>query len=93
MEASRYPEDVTTEDEKAYIDQYFEWEGIRLDPKAMQRNPGLRTVSKLMGNLFWGKMAQNSKRAQLMYVSDPAEYMRMMSDTSIEITDILYVSD
>jgi len=57
-EASEYPEDVGTEDEKnAYIDQYVKREDIRLDPKAMQRNPGLRTVSKLMANSFRGKVA------------------------------------
>ena len=36
-----------------YIDLYFHQEGIRLRPEKIQKNPGLRSISKLLLNSFW----------------------------------------
>ena len=56
QEASGYPKGVTTEEQKQqYVDEYFEREGIRLDPDKIEYNPGLRALAKLMLNSFWGK--------------------------------------
>ena len=56
QEASGYPKGVTTEEqEQRYIEEYFEREGIRLDPDKIEYNPGLRALAKLMLNSFWGK--------------------------------------
>ena len=56
QEASSYPKGVTTEEQKQRcIEEYFEREGIRLDPDKIEYNPGLRAVVKLMLNSFWGK--------------------------------------
>ena len=56
QEASGYPKGVTTEEQKQrYIEEYFEREGIHLDPDKIEYNPGLRALAKLMLNSFWGK--------------------------------------
>jgi hypothetical protein len=56
QEASGYPEDCVTEEQKQYyVDEYFENSGIRLDPYKIEYNPGLRALAKLMLNSFWGK--------------------------------------
>ena len=56
QEASGYPKGVTTEEQKQqYIEEYFECEGIQLDPDKIEYNPGLRALAKLMLNSFWGK--------------------------------------
>ena len=56
QEASGYPEWCVTEEQKqAYIDDYYENEGIRLDPQKIKYNPGLRQLAKLMLNSLWGK--------------------------------------
>ena len=56
QEASGYPKGVTTEEQKQrYIEEYFEREGIRLDPDKIEYNPGLQALAKLMLNSFWGK--------------------------------------
>ena len=36
-----------------YIEEYFEWKSICLDPNKIKKNPGLRALAKLMLNSFW----------------------------------------
>ena len=55
QEASGYPKhSVTNEQKQQYIDDYYEHEGIRLDPNKIEYNPGLRFLAKLALNSLWG---------------------------------------
>ena len=55
QEASGYPKHCVTDEQKQrYIDEYYEHEGIRLDPDKIEYNPGLRWLAKLMLNSLWG---------------------------------------
>ena len=57
QEASGYPTWCVTDDQKQrYIDDYYEREGILLDPDKIEYNLGLRYLSKLMLNSLWGKL-------------------------------------
>ncbi len=57
QEASGYPKDcITSEQKQTYVSEYLEHEGIKLDPEKITHNPGLRALSKLMLNSFWGKL-------------------------------------
>ena len=56
QESSGYPKNCTTKEQKQqYVDEYLEVEGIQLDPDKIEHNPGMRALSKLMLNSFWGK--------------------------------------
>ena len=60
VEASGYPRDLTTDEEKdAYIAEYSRIEGITLDKTKIEFNPGRRFNAKLALNSLWGKFAQN----------------------------------
>lgn len=94
QQASGYPQDACTDAQKqAYLDAYEQHEGIRLDPAKIEKNDGLRSLAKLMANSHWGKSAQQSNKVQVTYVSDPVEYVKMMSDHSISVHDAYHVSD
>ena len=57
QEASGYPKDCVTDEQKQrYIDEYYEHEGIRLDPNKIEYNSGLRSLAKLMLNSLWGRL-------------------------------------
>ena len=57
QEASGYPKHCVTDEQKQqYIDEYYEHEGIRLDPNKIEYNPGLRWLAKLMLNSLWGTL-------------------------------------
>ena len=48
QEASGYPKNCATEEQKQqYIEEYFEREGIHLDPNKIEKSPGLRAPNKL----------------------------------------------
>ena len=55
QEASGYPKHCVTDEQKQqYIEEYYEHEGIRLDPNKIEYNSGLRWLAKLMLNSLWG---------------------------------------
>ena len=63
QEASGYPKHCVTDEQKQrYIDEYYEHEGIRLDPNKIEYNPGLRWLAKLMLNSLWGMYVCNIRK-------------------------------
>ena len=55
QEASGYPKDCVTDEQKQrYIEEYYQHEGIRLNPDKIEYNPGLRYLAKLVLNSLWG---------------------------------------
>ena len=57
QEATGYRKDCVTDEQKqAYINEYYEQEGIRLDPEKIAYNPGLHSLAKLMLNSLWGML-------------------------------------
>ena len=53
QEASGWPARVKTRDDKLkFLNDYFEREGIVLNPKNMRKNAALRAVAKLLCNSF-----------------------------------------
>ena len=54
--ASGWPSNcVTEEDKNRYIENYYEKEGILLDKNKIEKNPGLRAISKNYLNSIYGK--------------------------------------
>ena len=63
QEASGYPKHCVTDEQKQqYIDEYYEHEGIRLDPNKIEYNPGLRFLAKLMLNSLWGTYLSSCRK-------------------------------
>ena len=57
QEASGYPKECVTDEQKQrYSDEYYEHEGIRLDPNKIEYNSGLRSLAKLALNSLWGRL-------------------------------------
>ena len=80
QEASGWPDWCKSqEDKQQYIFQYLEKEGILLDYNSIKRNPGLRSIAKLMLNSFWGKFGQRANLTQTSYISDPDQYFDMLT--------------
>ena len=93
QEASGYPApDLTEEEKRHYIEDYELHEGVKLDPPKIEKNEGKRSLGKLMLNSHWGKFGQNPDKKKVVYVSDPADYVRYMTDASIEVSDLRYAN-
>lgn len=94
QEASDWPAWCESDaDKQQYIKSYAEHEGIELQADSIEKNDGLRSLAKLLLNSMWGKMGQNPNKSKITYISEPAEYVSMMTNGALEITDLMYVND
>ena len=93
QEASGWPDWCVNEhDKQTYIHQYYEREGILLDYNKIKENPGLRSLSKLMLNSFWGKFGQRSNLVQTSYIDDPEQFFDMMTSDQQEVKNVRFIS-
>ena len=93
QEASGYPSWCTTEElKKWYMADYQRHEGICLSPARIVKNEGLCSLCKIMLNSHWGTFGQNPNKSKVTYISDPAEYVEMMTDDTLEVTDLMYAN-
>ena len=88
QQASGYPQNISTDEEKDnYIKNYLNREGILLEKDKIMRNPGLRSLSKLALNSFYGKFGQRNNMKKTKFVTNVGDLFNLMSDPSKEITD------
>ena len=93
QEASGYPNWCMTEElKKQYVADYQCHEGFCLSAARIVKIDGLRSLCKIMLNSHWGKFGQNPNKSKVTYVSDPAEYVEMLTDDTIEVTDLMYTN-
>ncbi|XP_072041314.1 uncharacterized protein [Amphiura filiformis] len=94
QEASGYPDwCVTSEDKRRYVNDYYENEGIRLDPDNIAKNPGMRSLAKLCLNSMWGKFAQRSNLSKTVIHDDPSEVYKLLTDDTITVDNIRLVNE
>ncbi|XP_064645952.1 uncharacterized protein LOC135499220 [Lineus longissimus] len=94
QEASGWPEWCRTEEDKnTYIDDYEKNEGIQLDRGLIGVNPGLRSIAKICLNSLWGKFGQRSNFTKTLYTDNPEEYVKKLTDDSVEVTDVQLVNE
>lgn len=81
QEASGFPSVVCTEsDKKRFCDEYFAYEGIKLDENLIEKNPAKRFVFKLALNSMWGRLGMNTDRTSYKIITKPAEWFAMVQD-------------
>ena len=94
QEASGWPSGcVSAASREAYVDAYLEHEGVQLDPDAIEFNPGVRSLAKLMLNSFWGKFAQNPVKDKSMYCMDASELYKLLFDDKVEVKNVTFFND
>ena len=88
QEASGYPDwCITDVDKQKYIDEYFEKEGIQLRDEMIIKNPGRRSTAKLILNSFWGKLGQRTNMSQDKFCTEPEEFFKILTNTSLKVHD------
>ena len=89
-EASGYPKWCKTqEDKEKHIQNFYDKEGIRLDPDKIEKNEGLRALAKLMLNSMWGKFGQQNNKKQVRHFTSSQDLVQFL-DTQPH--DISYIS-
>jgi hypothetical protein len=94
QEVSGWPSWCTTEEHRhKYIQDYFDKEGILLDNSKIEKNPGLRSLAKLMLNSCWEKFGQRKKLSQDDYIFDPSIYFDMLTSDQQVVTGVSFVTE
>ena len=88
QQASGFPSNITTEEEKdEYIQMYLENEGILLDKELIRKNPGIRSISKLGLNSFYGKFGQKKNMKKSEFIDDLGCFFKKVTDHSKNLLD------
>ena len=89
QEASGWPSWCQTEEQKQeYIRAYEAKEGIQLEYSNIAKNPGLRSLAKLMLNSMWGKFGQKPNKTQVQQFTDPIHFHDFISSDQLDIHEI-----
>ena len=85
QEASGWPEDNMTEEQKQdYIGNYL---------KYIKKNPGLRTLAKMMLNSMWGKFGQRLNKTRVQEFDDPQTFHRFLETDTLDIRHVSVIND
>ena len=94
QEASGWPKDDMSEQAKQdYIQKYFEHEGIQLEYDKIEKNPGLRTLAKMMLNSMWGKFGQRLNKTQIKTFEDPRAFHRFLKTDTMDVRHVSVIND
>jgi hypothetical protein len=67
---------------------------IKIKEKNMDKNIGLKTISKYLLNSLWGKFCQRSENIKVHYICDNvSELNDLMEDQSLDVTEVLDSGD
>lgn len=94
MQATGYPNDVITDEEKRdFVEKYEKNMGLKLDVSKIAFNSGLRYISKLALNSLWGKFGMRNGLSHNKIISSPSEYFNVVYDRKLTISMLIPVSD
>ena len=94
QEASGWPAWCTTEEKKKeYVELYYQHEGIHLEYDKIEKNPGLRTLAKMMLNSMWGKFGQCLNKTQVRPFHDHQAFHRFLDTDSLDVRHVSVIND
>jgi hypothetical protein len=94
QEASGWPQWCSTEaDKRKYVEDYERVEGVQLSPECIEKNPGLRSLSKLILNSFWGKFCERPNMAKTTHTNDPCDFFELVGCDEKIIKNIEFIGD
>ena len=94
QQASGFPSHISTEEEKdEYIQMYIDNEGILLDKELIEKNPVIRSISKLALNSFYGKFGQKTNMKKTEFIDDIGHFFKRITDHSKHFLDFHIMND
>ena len=95
QEASGWPEWVGDDQDKRdqYVQEYLAKEGVQLEPENIQKNPGRRSLAKMMLNSFWGKYGQQGNKSQVEGISEPSRLHELLNDDTQIVQTLRVMND
>ena len=75
------------------MEAYEHKEGIQLDESKIEKNPGMRSLAKMMLNSFWGKFEQQSNKCQVEAFTSPHDFYQPITRDDKDIHSIRVVTE
>ena len=79
--------------QRQHLADYQSREGITLEPSKVQKNPGLRTLAKMMLNSMWGKFEQRTNKTQVKEFDDPQKFTAFLESDKVDIRYVGVLSE
>ena len=94
-EASGWPVDCGDDPAKraSFIANFEAREGVQLDENNMAKNEGLRFISKLLLNSFWGYLGMRDNLPQIEYVDNYGRLLQLINSETVTVEDVCMVGD
>ncbi|KAG8227520.1 hypothetical protein J437_LFUL002409 [Ladona fulva] len=93
-EASGFPYWCRTPDDKSkYLSSFRERENIALDETSVQQNPGLRQLSKLMLNSFWGRFGMRENLLHCSILRHEDQLLDLATNSSVELMKVVPINE
>ena len=95
QEASGWPSNVGEDPNKrrTYVEAYKETEGIQLDAEKIEKNPGMRSLAKMMLNSFWGKFGQQGNKCKVETFTSPHAFYKLITSDDKDVHSIRVVNE
>ena len=94
QQASGWPSGCTNQHQKdEYIRNYLVHEGVKLEEGQIIKNAGLRSMSKLMLNSFWGKFGQRENQSQTTIVRTSKELYDLLMNPAIDTNSVQVINE
>ncbi|WAR24841.1 hypothetical protein MAR_038510 [Mya arenaria] len=61
---------------------------IKWNYDKIEKNPGIRSLAKLMLNMFRGKVCQQTNLTKTTYISDPSEFFDMTTSDQQQVKNV-----
>ena len=93
-EASGYPDDEKSEEDKRkYIQEFEEKEGIILNEENIKFNPGLRSLAKLALNFSYGKFGQRFNMQKCVFLTQAEDIYKLITDFSKKVSNFHIINE
>ena len=64
-----------------------------MDYHQIKKNPGLRTLAKMMLNSMWGKFGQRLNKTRVQEFDDPQTFHRFLNTSTLEVQQVSIMND
>lgn len=83
----------TQRDKELFVKNFYEKEGVVLDINKISKNPGYRSLSKLLLNSLWGRLGMKTNKSKKMFINNSSHLLKMMVNPSYDVNNFFDLSD